>query len=60
MAHGHTVGDRYGAEFARRATGSRNPFLNRLGLTHKRDIAGRSLIPAGRNAYERLVYLFTG
>ena len=60
MAHGHTVGDRDGAEFPGRAAGRRNPLLDRLGLTHQRDVAGCSLVPAGRNANEGLVYLFGG
>src|SRR5256885_8585621 len=52
-----SVGHGDGAEFARGAAGSRNAFLDRLRLAHQRDIAGRGLVPAGRDADERLVDL---
>jgi len=40
MAHGDAIGHRDGAEFARRAARRSNAFLHRLGLAHKRDVAG--------------------
>ncbi len=60
VAHGDAVGHRDRAEFARRAVCCRNTLLDRLGLPHQRDVAGRRFVPAGGNADERLVDLFRG
>ena len=60
MAHGDAVGDGDGAEFARGAAGGGDALLDRLRLAHQRDIAGRGLVPAGRDADERLVDLLGG
>src|ERR1700737_1043547 len=60
MAHGDAVGHGDGAEFARRTAGGGDALLDRLGLTHQRDVAGRSLIPARRHADKRLVDLVGG
>ena len=57
VAHGDAVGHGDGAELARRAAGRRDALLDRLGLAHQRDVAGRGLVPAGRDADERLVDL---
>ena len=57
VAHGDAVGDGDGAELARRAAGGRDALLHRLRLAHQRDVAGRGLVPAGRDADERLVDL---
>ena len=59
MPHGEAVGDGDGAEFARRALGGGDALLHGLGLAHQRDVAGRGLVPAGRNADEGLVDLLT-
>src|SRR5215216_5390101 len=59
MAHGDAVGDRNGAEFAGGAAGGRDALLDRLRLAHQRDIAGRGLVPAGRDADEGLVDLLS-
>src|SRR5882724_13362262 len=60
MAHRNAIGDSDGAEFARGTAGGSDALLDRLGLTHQRDIAGRSLVPARRHADERLVDLLAG
>src|SRR6476660_8099319 len=60
MAHGDAVGDSNGAEFARGGAARGNDALDDLRLAHKRDIAGRRLVPAGGNPDERLVDLLGG
>src|SRR3982074_2906000 len=60
MAHGDAVGHGDGAEFARSAACGGNALLDRLGLPHQRDVAGRGLVPARRHADERLVDLLGG
>src|SRR5690554_6166293 len=60
MTHRDTVRHRNGAELARGAACLVDPLLHRLRLAHQRDVAWRSLIPAGRHAYERLVDLLFG
>src|SRR5882672_12894993 len=60
MTHRNAISHGDGAEFARGAAGGRDALLDRLGLTHQRDIAGRSLVPARRHADERLVDLLGG
>ena len=57
MPHGDAVGDGDGAEFARRSAGDGDAMLDRLRLPHQGDIARRGLVPAGRNADERLMNL---
>src|SRR3974390_3583985 len=59
MAHGNAGGNGDGAKFARRSTDRCNSLLNRLRLAHQRDIAGGGLVPAGGNANEWLVDLFS-
>jgi hypothetical protein len=54
VAHGDAVGHGDGAEFPRRALGRGNTLLDDLRLTHQRDVAGRSFVPAGRHADQRL------
>ena len=60
MPHGDAVGHGDRAEFARGGTTGSDALLDRLGLPHQRDVAGRGLIPTGRNANERLMDLLTG
>ena len=60
VAHGDAVGDGDGAELARRAAGGGDALLHRLGLAHQRDVAGRGLVPAGRDADEGLMDLLAG
>ena len=57
MAHGDAVGDGDRGEFARRAAGGGDALLGRLRLARQRDVAGRGLVPAGRDADEGLVDL---
>jgi len=57
VPHRDTVGDGDGAEFTWRASGSRDTLLDRLGLAHQRDVAGRSFIPAGCHADKGLMDL---
>ncbi len=57
VAHGDAVGDRDGAELARRASGGGDALLHRLRLAHERDVAGRGLVPAGGDADEGLMDL---
>src|SRR3974390_1311027 len=57
MAHGDAVGDSDSAEFAGRAPAGGNAKLDRLGLPHQRDVAGRRLVPAGGHADEGLMNL---
>jgi hypothetical protein len=38
----------------------RDALLHGLGLAHQRDVAGRGLVPAGRDADQRLVDLLLG
>src|SRR5262249_14238762 len=59
MAHGDAVGDGDGAKLARRAAGSGDALLDRLGLAHQRDVAGGGLVPAARHADEGLMDLLT-
>ena len=60
VAHGDAVGDGDGAELARRAAGGGDALLDRLGLAHQRDVAGRGFVPAGGDADERLMDLRRG
>src|SRR3954469_20163112 len=60
MAHGDPVGDRDRAEFAWCAAGGSHALLHRLRLAHERDVAGRRLIPAGRDADQGLMDLLLG
>ena len=60
MAHGNAVGHCDGAELARGAAGGGDALLDRLGLTHQRDVARRRLVPARGHTHERLVDLFGG
>ena len=60
VAHGDAVRHRDGAEFARGAPRRRDAFLDGLSLPHQRDVARRGLVPAGRDADERLVDLLRG
>src|SRR6516225_5988270 len=60
MAHGDAVGHRYGAELARGGSDGGSAALDRLSLAHQGDVAGRRLIPAGRDAHKRLVDLLAG
>src|SRR5689334_5041043 len=60
MPHGNAVGDRDGAELPRRAAGRRNALLDRLSLTHQRNVAWRRLVPAARNSDEGLMNLLVG
>jgi hypothetical protein len=46
MAHGDAVGDRDGAEFARRAAIGLDALLHCLRLAHEGDVAGSGLVPA--------------
>jgi hypothetical protein len=57
MAHGDAVGHRDGAEFTRRAMGCGDALLHGLRLAHERDVAGRSFVPAGGHADQRLANL---
>src|SRR4030081_3299397 len=57
MAHGDAVGHGDGAELARGASGGGTPLLDRLGLTHQRDVAGRGFIAGRRHTDERLMDL---
>ena len=57
VPHRDTVGHRDGAEFARRAAGGRDAFLDRLRLAHQRDIARCRLVPAAGDADEGLMDL---
>src|ERR1700722_12697771 len=60
MAHGDTVGNGDGTEFARGAAGGGDALLDRLGLAHQRNIAGCGFVPARRHADKRLVDLTGG
>src|SRR5207302_3773115 len=60
VTHGNAVGHRYGAELARSTAGRGNTLLDRLGLAHERDIAGRSLVPAAGHPDKRLMDLLAG
>src|SRR6476620_4618894 len=57
VAHGDPVGDRDGAEFARRAAGGRDALLDCLRLAHQRDVAGSGFVPAGGDTHEWLMNL---
>ena len=57
VAHGDAVGDRDGAEFARRSAGGGHALFHHLRLAHEGNIAGGGLVPAGGDADERLVDL---
>src|SRR5262245_1315776 len=57
MTHSDAVSHGDGAKLPRRGADHGNAALDRLSLAHQRDVAGRSLIPAGRNAHEGLVDL---
>ena len=59
MAHRDAIGDGDGAELARRSTGLLDAFRHRMRLTHQRGVAGCCLVPAGRDADERLGDLAT-
>ena len=60
MPHRHAVSDGDRGKFARGAATLFHPHLDRLGLAAKRDIAGRCLVPAGRNPNPGLMNLFLG
>jgi hypothetical protein len=60
MPHGDAVGHGDRGELARRAVGLLDAQLHRLRLTVQRDVAGRGLVPAGRDADEGLVDLLLG
>ena len=55
MAHRDAVCDGYGGKFARRAVGRLHADLGCLRLAVQGDVAGRGLVPAGRNPDEGLV-----
>ena len=60
MAHGDAVGHGDGGELARRAAAGGDALLHRLRLALERDVAGRGLVPGGRDADQRLVDLLGG
>src|SRR5262249_19098238 len=57
VPHRDTVGDRDGAELARRSARRRYALLDRLGLAHQRYVAWRRLVPAACNPDKRLMNL---
>jgi hypothetical protein len=60
VAHGDAVGDGDGGELARGAVRGLDAQLDRLRLAAEGDVAGRGLVPAGRDADEGLVDLLLG